>query len=469
MKKISAFLITLLISLGMFLPVVFAESVFDSSKTKAAGVMLIDVKSGDALYKLNETDKIYPASTTKIMTSLLAIEKGDMTKTITVGSEIGGFSSASSLLHLKKNEKINFKDLVYGMMMVSGNDAAMTIAKTIGGSVEGFVEMMNEKATELGMEHTHFVNPHGTFNQDHYSTAEDMSKLVIYALKNPEWKKLFTTNEYDLPAHNVGGKPLSTTNKLTDPDPKEGDKKYLYSNATGGKTGLTERPKNNGCLVAIAKKDSSELVALIFGDESADHNGRFTIAKYLFETGFENFTTVDLKDVLGSITVSEKIANASALDEDDGMMEFGPDTSEGIYSTVSSSMVDKIKNNLQGVLPVPDFTREKKAPIKEGDVFGTITYKYDDQIVATANLVATRDMDADGQEASPDASASSSGSPVSTQKPTELFPDSTISLWWLMILPAVLGVVILIRVMTVNKKRKTRFKNKRKVYNYRIK
>ncbi len=468
MKKLAAFLLTLLISLGAFLPAAYAEATFDESKLKADSIMLIDVKSGDVLYHKKETEKVFPASTTKILTSLLVLEKEqDLSKKVTVGKEVN-FPTTSSLMGLKQGEEISLKDLLYGLMVVSGNDAAAGLAVATGGSMDDFMTLMNQKATELGMKSTKFTNPHGLKDEEHYTTAEDMATLTLHALQIPEWKKLFTTTKYNLPKTNKSSaRAIETTDKLLTNDP---DNDYYYQYAVGGKTGLIGRAGNwYGCLVALAKKGDTELLALIFGDHSDDANHRFGIAKYLFDTGFANFSTVDLKDVLGEITVNKKIEGASSLDENDGMMDFGPDISQGIYSTVSAGIVDEIKNNIKNVLPVPDFTKELKAPITKGDVFGTISYKYNDQVIATANLVAMNDMDAEGGENTDASAAASSSSPVKPQDPKELFPDSNISLWWLMVVPVVLGVVILIRVMTVSKKRRTRFKNKRKVYNYRIK
>lgn len=472
MKKFAAFLLTLLISLGVFLPAAYAEGTFDESKLKADSIMLVDVKSGDVLYQKDETKKVYPASTTKILTSLLVLEKEeDLSKKVTVGKEVI-FPESSSRMGLKQGETISYKDLLYGLMVVSGNDAAAGLAVAVGGDMDKFMTMMNEKAKEIGMKDSNFVNPHGLNNAQHYTTAQDMATLTLAALKIPEWKKIFTTKKYDLPKTNKNNaRTLETTDRLLTNDP---DNEYYYQYAIGGKTGLTGRANNwNGCLVALAKKGDTELLALIFGDHDNDANHRFGIAKYLFDTGFANFSTVDLKDILGNITVPKEIEGAAADDENEGKMDFGPDISQGIYSTVSASMVDEIKNNVANVLPVPDFTKELKAPITKGDVFGTITYKYNDKVIASVPMIAMNDMAAEGEE-NTDASASTSASasktnPTKEMQTQELLKDDPISLWWLMVVPVVLGIIILIRVMTVNKKRRTRYKNKRKVYNYRIK
>jgi len=465
--RLPACLAAMLIVLFALLPAAYALPAFDDKDAPADAVVLVDTTSGMVLYDNGNVGKrIYPASTTKIMTALLVLEKADLSKTVTVGEEVV-VSSDSSKVGLKPGEQITVKDLLYGMMVASGNDAANALAVHVGGSKESFVDMMNEKAQELGMKDTHFVNAHGLHDEKHYTTAADMRKLLLYALKNPNFIDIVSRKEYTIPKSNKRSKPLvlKTTNKLI--SLKESDKGYNYEYAVGGKTGFTTPGgKYNGCLVALAEKDGMKLAALIFGDHSTKARKRWGIAKKLCEFGFSNFETADIKSVIQEITVAEQIKNASEQDEEEGLMEFAPAIKESVYYTGEKGFMDVISHSRESISVVPAFTRELAAPIQKGDVYGTVTYKLNDQILYSCDLVATRDMDAvDGE--TPSASGGQS-SPLSTQKKVELFAPEQASPWWWMLLPAALILFIVIRVVTLKKKSRSRFKNKRKVYHYRI-
>jgi len=158
-------------------------------------------------YERNADQKVYPASTTKIMTTLVTLENGNLDDSFTVGDEVLGttikFSKYSSLMGIQPGETLTLRDLVYGLMLVSGNDAGEAIAKHVAGSVDAFVALMNQKAQELGMTSTHYSNPHGVQNDDHYTTARDMAKLMAYALKNEDFVKIAGTKTYTVPANSV--------------------------------------------------------------------------------------------------------------------------------------------------------------------------------------------------------------------------------------------------------------------------
>ena len=170
-----------------------------------------DRKSGNVIWGKNENKRSAMASTTKIMTSILLIENADLNQTIEVSAKAGG--TGGSRLGLKKNDKITMRDLLYGLMLKSGNDAAVAIAENVGGSVEGFAEMMNNKAKELNLENTHFVTPHGLDNPEHYTTAVELAKLADYALKNETFAKVVNTKTYTV---TINGYPktISNTNEL---------------------------------------------------------------------------------------------------------------------------------------------------------------------------------------------------------------------------------------------------------------
>ena len=243
--------------------------------TSARSAILMDTDSNRILYEKNINEIRSVASISKIMTAIVAIESGKMKKEVTVGDEID--SSYGSGIYLQKGEKLKLEDLVYGLMLRSGNDAALAIANYVGGSVDRFVELMNKKAQEIGMKNTTFNNPSG-LDQDkgNYSTAYDMAILTSYAMKNKEYRKITGTKKYTLKT-NKNVYSWINKNKLL----------KLYKYTTGGKTGFTEKARRT--LVSTATKNDTNLVVVTLndGNDWEDHQN-------LFEYGFNNFKTIKI-------------------------------------------------------------------------------------------------------------------------------------------------------------------------------
>lgn len=241
----------------------------------ARSAILMDTDSNRILYEkyINEVRSV--ASISKIMTAIIAIESGKMKNEVTVGKEIE--KSYGSGIYLTIGEKLKLEDLVYGLMLRSGNDAALAIAKYVGGSVDKFVDLMNKKANEIGMKNTTFNNPSGLDQEKgNYSTAYDMAKLTSYAVKNKEYRKITGTKKYTLKTNkNVYN--WINKNKLL--------KKYKYT--TGGKTGFTEKARRT--LVTTATKNNTNLVVVTLndGNDWQDHQN-------LFEYGFNNYKTIKI-------------------------------------------------------------------------------------------------------------------------------------------------------------------------------
>lgn len=179
-------------------------------------VLLVDADSGEVLFSKNADEQIYPASTTKLMTALLTIENASLDDEVTVGDEVTGFPSGSSLLGMTSGETLTIRDLLHGIFLVSGNDAASALAVHIGGTQEQFVDMMNARAQELGMTHTNFVNPHGIKDDNHYTTASDMALLAREVLKHEELVSIASTETYTIPANEEHSedRELENTNRL---------------------------------------------------------------------------------------------------------------------------------------------------------------------------------------------------------------------------------------------------------------
>lgn len=251
----------------------------DAISVSGRTAVLLEQDSGRVLYgkKEHETRKI--ASITKIMTSILAIESSDFEKTVKVSSKAAGVEGSS--LFLKPGENIKLKDLTYGLMLRSGNDAAVAIAEHVGGSLDGFVYMMNEKAEQIGMENTQFTNPHGLDDGDnHYSSAYDMALLMQYAMKNEQFREISQTERYKAPQEGEAWDRIWTNkNKLLT---------SLYEYCTGGKTGYTKAAGRT--LVSTAQKDDMSLIAVTL-DAPSDWNDHIS----MFEWGFSTFQ----KEALG--------------------------------------------------------------------------------------------------------------------------------------------------------------------------
>jgi D-alanyl-D-alanine carboxypeptidase (penicillin-binding protein 5/6) len=240
---------------------------------EAACLIVVDDKANQILFEKNPGQRMYPASITKIMTLLLALEKGDLDSVVTVSSKAANCEGAS--LDLTAGNKLLLRELLIGMMAVSGNDAAEAVAEHIGGSIDGFAALMNAKADKLGAARTHFSNPHGLPDPNHYTTAHDLAIITAYALKQPgfiyfvskpERTVTFIEPNAAITVHN--------TNRLL----------KTYKGANGVKTGTTEEAGN--CLAAAAKRGNIQLVAIVLKSDDTVEDCRWKDATKLLDYGF---------------------------------------------------------------------------------------------------------------------------------------------------------------------------------------
>lgn len=220
-------------------------------EVSARTAVVIDVNSGRVLYEKQKDEKAYPASTTKIMTALLAIEQGDLNETVKIAPEAVGMEGSS--IYLAPGEELPLRDLVYGLMLRSGNDAAVAIAGKIGGDPQAFVDMMNSRARELGAKNTHFVNPNGLYDDDHYTTAYDMALIARQAMHNPAFREVAGAKSYQ--AHRGEDKFNTFYNK--------NKTVYQYEGGNGIKIGYTKA--SGRTLVASSKKGDLELICVVMG------------------------------------------------------------------------------------------------------------------------------------------------------------------------------------------------------------
>ncbi len=288
MKKLVAFLILILI---LIISNIFSIFAFGAEKSpveldlKSKYAILIDAKTGTVLYNKNSNEKAYPASITKILTAIIALEKGNLEDTITMSRE-AVFSIGRDTCHiaLDTDEQIKFKDALYAMMLPSANDASNGIAEHIAGSIPNFAILMNNKAKEIGAKSSFFVNPHGLNSDNHYTTAYDMALITKYALNVPHFREFFSAEKHTIPPTNKQSKPreILSSYKIMAPT------KFAYNQITGGKSGYTPEAKNT--LVTTSKKGDVELIAVVLGcDVVAD---RYMDTQAMFDYGFQNYNKI---------------------------------------------------------------------------------------------------------------------------------------------------------------------------------
>ena len=259
-----------------------AQTLENAPGLSARSAVLMDASTGRVLYASHAEDRALIASTTKIMTALLICEAGDLDRAVTIPPEAVGIEGSS--MYLKAGETLSVRELLYGLMLRSGNDAAVALALADSGSISAFAAKMNEKAAVLGLNNTHYANPHGLDSEENYSTALDLARLTRFALQNPDFAQLVSTRSVT-----IGDRILTNHNKLL----------WQYSGAIGVKTGYTKTAGR--ILVGAAERDGRRLIAVTLADPNdwADHAA-------LFDYGFSQFSERQLvaaDSVVGRIPV----------------------------------------------------------------------------------------------------------------------------------------------------------------------
>lgn len=371
------FLLVLCLCITLFSTLSFADIDFDISANAA---ILMDTTTGQIIYEKNSNEKMYPASITKILSAIVVLEKCNLTDNVVVSENaLKNMPSDSSTAKLKAGETLTVEQLLYAMLVTSGNDAANVLAEHAGGSIESFAAMMNTKAKELGAENSNFVNANGLHDDNHYVTASDMAIIAKHAMQNETFKKIVSTKTYTIPKNAIytdGDREYKNSNLLLFPDPvPPNTKTYYYEYATGIKTGNTSKAGNT--LVASAKKDNMELICILLKVPSTDNSNRYTEAKKLFTYGFNNFSLNQLPNnipAIKDIPSAKKNAELTVEIENGGyiLVSSGVDVSTLQYKITQ-------KAGLQ-------------APIQAGSNIGTITYEIDGKVYEY-NLIAKNDLE----------------------------------------------------------------------------
>ncbi len=365
---------------------------------------LIEADTGALLYSRNGEKRCFPASTTKLMSALVAVENlPDLNKVITLGwRPVVGFGPKSSLMGLEVGEQISLIDLLYGMLLRSGNDAAKAVAietayEHFGSwidpadSVSLFVSLMNAKARELGMNSTNFVTVDGRHEQEHCTTARDFAVLMGAALKNPTVAQIIATPTYQVAPTNIhpNGFYLENSNRLICKKSSDTES-YLYDCCIGGKTGETNDA--GYCLVSAARKDGVTLILVQFGDSNTENTSyyRYQTAPQIYDWGFENYRAYALSEFDVQTQFELTAENHSPFDAEKGVFTAEADIAglsiTGAYTTVREYMEDPAKIT---TVVNPDYS---VAPIRKGDVVGYVDYHFYDGAFIRANLIAQRDV-----------------------------------------------------------------------------
>ncbi len=350
---------------------------------KAQAALLYDIGSDTLVFAQDADKRVYPASLTKVMTCLMTLEmQQDLSAMVTVTKDgLRGMEPGGSIAYLSVGEEISVKDLLYCLMVKSANDAASTLATYNSGSIEAFVEKMNERAAEIGCTGTNFVNPHGLHDENHYTTARDMAKIMREAMKIPMFVELFGTAEYLVPATNMSGiRELTTTNYLIR---SGGYPTVLDSRVIGGKTGFTT-PAGR-CLVSAAEYNGTRLICVVMGTEAVHGANRYTYVRYgnfeetseLLDYAYERFMTMQVLNptqIMGQFPVAGGDQNA-----------FGTIRQAMSASVPLGSSADSLRYEY-------DLHKDLTAPLKADTDIGVVRVWYGDTCLAQQNLYAATDV-----------------------------------------------------------------------------
>lgn len=421
MKRISVIVLSVIIICLSVFPVSAVDYKFNAD-TVSDEVYLENLNAGAVVYEKNSNKRSYPASTTKIMTFIITAENvSDLENTsVTIKQDIiSGLDLESTVMGLSSHigEKVSVKDLLYGLMLPSGNDAALVLADYVGGGISGFVEKMNAKAAELGCKNTHFANPHGLYDTNHYSTAHDMALIAKHAMKIKGFMDICNTVYYTPD----GFKTLHNTNYMLDSEAEGGQ--YYYQYTKGIKTGYLDEAGK--CLVTSSDKNGDKYLCVCLGaafSYAENVNYAMKDSAKLYDWAYKNLgvqTIYGTADSLASVDV-KYVRNGKTLEA----------VPEKEISAFLPNNYDKKKLKVEINCP-----EQVDAPVTQGDVLGTVSVKYEDLDLGLTNLVAAEDVERD-------------------ISPLEVFVTEHMQL--IIIVSAVLVLIIVLLIVLISVRRKAR-------------
>ena len=371
MKTKKVFIILLWLFL-IFIPIgqVFSADSAEQPSISAASAILLDNKTGKVLYNKNENKKMYPASTTKILTAIIVIENCNLDTIATASYDaIMSIPDGYSTANIQIGEQLTIEQLLELLLVHSANDAANVLAEFVGGSTDSFVSIMNTKINELGLTNSHFTNVYGLHDDNHYTTAHDLAFIMKYCLNNNTFRKIAGQASCAIPATNkYGTRSYNSTNELLVPNST-----YYYKYLTTGKTGFTSQAKE--CLVSSAYKNNLELIGVVLGSTN-----RFVDTRNIYEYAYSNYsikTIATEKDIATNI----KISNATAETENLNLL-----ISETVSVLINNSQ------NISEIQPEIILNDNIKAPIEEGSTLGKIKYNVNGVTYST-NIIAEHNVE----------------------------------------------------------------------------
>ena len=348
---------------------VTASNVSELPKTNSRRYIVYDRISKSMIIGKNEDVKSAMASTTKIMTTIVILEKADLNEKVTVSAKAGG--TGGSRLGLKRGDKASVRDLLYGLMLRSGNDAAVALAEHVGGSVKGFAELMNEKAIELGLTNTHFVTPHGLDDANHYTTALELAKLTDYAMDNETFAKIVGTKSTTIYINNQS-RQINNTNELLG----------VLNGVVGVKTGFTNNAGR--CLVTETKRNNMDIITIVLGADTKKDRTKDSVN--LIEYTFSKYKMYNLEEQIIEEFNKWKNINEKRILIIKGKTS-NPKLALGAIekATIPICDNDKIEYSINALTEV-------EAPVEQWNVMGTLTVKLNGEILENIDIVNVNEV-----------------------------------------------------------------------------
>ena len=343
---------------------VTASNVSELPKTNSRRYIVYDRISKSMIIGKNEDVKSAMASTTKIMTTIVILEKADLNEKVTVSAKAGG--TGGSRLGLKRGDKTSVRDLLYGLMLRSGNDAAVALAEHVGGSVKGFAELMNEKAIELGLTNTHFVTPHGLDDANHYTTALELAKLTDYAMDNETFAKIVGTKSTTIYINNQS-RQINNTNELLG----------VLNGVVGVKTGFTNNAGR--CLVTETKRNNMDIITIVLGADTKKDRTKDSVN--LIEYTFSKYKMYNLEE-----RIIEEFNKWKNINEKRILITKGKQNNPKLaLGAIEKAIIpicddDKIEYSI-------NVLTEVEAPVEQWNVMGTLTVKLNGEILENIDIV----------------------------------------------------------------------------------
>lgn len=344
----------------------------EEPKINARSAIIYDRNTKQIIWGKNENEKRAMASTTKIMSAIVVLENSNLSDVVTISKKAAG--TGGSRLKISAGDKISVNDLLYGLMLRSGNDAAVALAEHVGGSIEGFANLMNNKAKKLGLNNTNFVTPHGLDNENHYTTAYELAVITDYALNNKTFAKIVNTKVASI-SINGNTRNIYNTNELLG---------YM-SGVNGVKTGFTNGAGR--CLVTSCTRDNNQIITVVLGCDTKKQ--RTSDSTKLIEYAFENYTRIDLEEKIRNEFENWKQINQNRI-------YINKAKENKVELKLSDIEIKKIpiKNKEEKDINIQiNAIYQYEAPLQENTKVGNIIVKKKDEIIETIDIILERKID----------------------------------------------------------------------------